>query len=124
MPWFLFHTITPIVKHKVHMVGVLYNKQHTKTQSSTLNSPFKPCKFVEGQLTLSLAFSSVMLSAFIKPYAILLPNTMPFAMEPCRRKRAPMIKAKIHMHLLLLTCNLLLLIQRLLFPVLLQLRQP
>ena len=111
-------------------VGVLYNKQYwrigtsrySKAQSSTLNSQFKPCKFVEGQLTLSLAFSSVMLPCFIKAYAILPPNTIPFAMEPYRRKKAPMIKAKRHTHLLLLTCNLLLLIQRLLFPVLLQLR--
>ena len=103
-------------------VGVLYNKQHSKTQSSILNSPFKPCQFVEGQLTLSLAFSSVMLPCFIKAYAILPPNTIPFVMEPYRRKKAPMIKAKRHTHLLLLTCNLLLLIQRLLFPVLLQLR--
>ena len=103
-------------------VGVLFNKQYSKAQSSTLNSPFKPCKFVEGQFTLSLACSSVMLPCFIKAYAILPPNTMPFVMEPYRRKKAPMIKAKRHTHLLLLTCNLLLLIQRLLFPVLLQLR--
>ena len=37
----LFHSITPIVKHKAHIVGALerlYNKQHSnKTQSSTLN---------------------------------------------------------------------------------------
>ena len=135
MPWLLFQSITPIVKHKVLMVGTLeqlYNKQYSnKTQSSTLNSPCKPCKFVEGQLTSSFAFPSVMPPSFIIPYAIpplIPPPTIRATGTDCRIKKTQMIKAKKHMHLLLLTCNLLLLLQWLLLlpmllPLLLQMGQ-